>query len=204
MRTETGVRVHFSPSTIAWRHVRRLQPITRVVRLTASHSAPQNLLPPHSGFSSPLRLMQHAPPGYDCPFCGIAATLPSPAPESAVVLVDANVYALVPTHHYAGIQGNCLVIPRGHYENVLDMPDELGHEVFRATRHLAHAMLAAFGCDGISTRQHNGPAGNQDVWHYHLHVFPRYTNDGLYGGQKVRYATEQRIALAARLRAALP
>nr|WP_241093002.1 HIT domain-containing protein [Xanthomonas bonasiae] len=119
-------------------------------------------------------------------------------------MVDANVFALVPTHHYGGIQGNCLVIPRGHYENVLDMPDDLGREVFRATRRLAHAMLAAFGCDGISTRQHNGPAGNQDVWHYHLHVFPRYTNDGLYGGQKVRYATEQRIALAARLRAALP
>jgi len=35
-------------------------------------------------------------------------------------------------------------------------------------------------------------------------VFPRYANDGLYGGQKVRYATEERIALAARLRAALP
>ncbi|CTP85371.1 hypothetical protein XTPLMG728_0859 [Xanthomonas translucens pv. poae] len=63
--------------------------------------------------------MRHAPPGYDCPFCGIAATLPSPAPESAVVLMDANVFALVPTRHYAGIQGNCLVIPRGHYENVL-------------------------------------------------------------------------------------
>ncbi|WP_237649974.1 hypothetical protein [Xanthomonas translucens] len=35
------------------------------------------------------------------------------------MLMDANVFALVPTHHYAGIQGNCLVIPRGHYENVL-------------------------------------------------------------------------------------
>ncbi|WP_426683474.1 HIT domain-containing protein [Xanthomonas translucens pv. undulosa] len=108
--------------------------------------------------------------------------LPSPAPESAVVLMDANLFALVPTHHYAGIHGNCLVIPRGHYENALDMPDELGREVFRATRRLAHAMLAAFGCEGISTRQHNGPAGNQDVWHYHLHVFPRYANDRLYGG----------------------
>ena len=56
---------------------------------------------------------------------------------------------------------------------------------------------------GISTRQHNGSAGNQDVWHYHLHVFPRYPNDGLYAGEKVAYATEERIALAARIRAAL-
>lgn len=147
--------------------------------------------------------MKHAPPGYDCPFCDIARTLPSPAPESAVVLVDANVFALVPTHHYAGIKGNCLVIPRDHYENVLDIPDHLGSDVFRATRRLAQAMRDAFGCEGISTRQHNGPAGNQDVWHYHLHVFPRYSNDGLYAGPKVRYATEERMAWAAKLRAAL-
>ena len=147
--------------------------------------------------------MKHAPPGYACPFCGIAATLPSPALESAVVLVDTNVFALVPTHHYAGIKGNCLVVPRGHYENVLDMPDELGSDFFRATRRLALAMRNAFGCEGISTRQHNGPAGNQDVWHYHLHVFPRYSNDGLYGGKKVPYAIEERMRLAESLRAAL-
>ena len=147
--------------------------------------------------------MKHAPHGYACPFCGIAKTLPSPAPESAVVLVDANVFALVPTHHYAGIKGNCLVVPRRHYENVLDIPDELGHDFFRATRRLAQAMREVFGCEGISTRQHNGPAGDQDVWHYHLHVFPRYTDDRLHAAPKAPYTTDERIALAERLRAAL-
>jgi len=147
--------------------------------------------------------MKNAPPQYECPFCGIAGTLPTPAPESAVVLVDTNVFALVPAHHYAGIRGNCLVVPRSHYENVLDIPDSLGSEFFRTTRRLANAMRDAFGCEGISSRQHNGPAGDQDVWHYHLHVFPRYPNDGLYAGQKVPYTTEERVDLAARLRAAL-
>lgn len=147
--------------------------------------------------------MKNAPPGYLCPFCGIADTLPLAAPESAVVLIDSNVFALVPTHHYGGIKGNCLVIPRKHHENVLDIPDDLGNDFFRATRRLAQAMRSVFRCDGISTRQHNGPAGNQDVWHYHLHVFPRYDNDGLHTGQKVPYSTEERIELAARLRTAL-
>lgn len=146
--------------------------------------------------------MKHAPPGYECPFCDIADMLPSHAPESAIVFVDTNVFALVPTHHYAGIKGNCLVVPRSHYENVLDIPDDLGTDFFRATRRLAHAMQNALGCEGISTRQHNGPAGNQDVWHFHLHVFPRYSNDGLYGGEKVRYSTEERIKLAKSLRSA--
>ena len=147
--------------------------------------------------------MKNAPPEYECPFCGIAETLPFPAPESAIVLVDTNVFALVPTHHYGGIKGNCLVIPRNHYENVLDIPDNLGKDFFSATRRLALAMRETFGCEGISTRQHNGPAGNQDVWHYHLHVFPRYSNGDLYGKPKLPYTTEERIEVAASLRAAL-
>jgi histidine triad (HIT) family protein len=147
--------------------------------------------------------MKNAPPGYECPFCRIAETLPSSVPDAAVVLVDANVFAFVPLHHYAGIKGNCLVMPRSHYENLFDIPDNLGNDFFRATRRLAHAMRNAFRCEGISTRQHNGPAGDQDVWHFHLHVFPRYSNDGLHRGKKVLYTTEERIELAANLRAAL-
>ena len=94
-------------------------------------------------------------------------------------------------------------MPRRHYENVSDVPDDLGHDVFRATRRLANAMRIAFGCEGVSTRQHNGPAGDQDVWHYHLHVFPRYPDDGLHAGRKLPYTIAERIGLAAGLRAAL-
>ena len=147
--------------------------------------------------------MKHAPPGYECPFCGISATLPSPDAESAVVLIESNVFALIPRSHYGDIRGNCIIVPRRHYENVFDIPDSLGADVFRATRLLANAMIAAFGCEGISTRQHNGPAGNQDVWHYHLHVFPRFSNDRLWGGDKVAYSMAERLDVAARLRGAL-
>ncbi len=147
--------------------------------------------------------MKHAPAGYDCPFCRIAATLPAAAPESAVVLVEPRVFAFIPLHHYAGIRGNCLIVPRLHHENVLEIPEALGTDFFRATRRLASAMLQVFGCEGISTRQHNGPAGDQDVWHYHLHVIPRYHDDGLHAGSKERYMIEERIELANRLRSAL-
>lgn len=41
-------------------------------------------------------------------------------------------------------------------------------------------MRQTYDCEGISTRQHNEPAGNQDVWHLHVHVFPRYVEDRLY------------------------
>jgi histidine triad (HIT) family protein len=147
--------------------------------------------------------MKNAPPGYDCPFCRLAASLPDPGLESPVVLIERNIFAVIPLHHYAAIKGNCLIVPRHHYENVFDIPDDLGADFFRATRRLSVAMQKAFACEGISTRQHNGPAGDQDVWHYHLHVFPRSANDRLYAGERVLYAPQERMELAERLRHAL-
>jgi histidine triad (HIT) family protein len=144
--------------------------------------------------------MKNAPPGYECPFCQLAETLSKSAPASPIILVEPRIFAFVPLHHYAGIRGNCLVAPRAHHENVLDIPDDLGNEFFRATRRIANAMQKAFGCEGISTRQHNGPAGDQDVWHFHLHVVPRFRNDGLHTGNKAPYEIDERLEVASRLR----
>ncbi|MDN3240096.1 HIT family protein [Glycomyces tritici] len=60
-----------------------------------------------------------------------------------------------------------------------------------------------YGCDGVSTRQHNEPAGNQDVWHLHVHVFPRYEGDRLYATKALPgwAAPEERQVYAERLRA---
>ena len=150
-----------------------------------------------------LGLMRHEPAGYQCPFCRLAGMLPEPPPHSAIILVEPRVFAFVPLHHYAGIRGNCLIAPRVHYENVLDIPDYLGQDFFRVTRLIASALQDAFGCQGISTRQHNGPAGNQDVWHFHLHVFPRFADDGLYAGEAALYEAEERLNVASRLRSSL-
>ncbi len=67
---------------------------------------------------------------------------------------------------------------------------------------IALALKALYGCDGVSTRQHNEPAGSQDVWHYHLHVTPRYTADAFYSRthQKQLMPIEERAAHAQRLR----
>lgn len=148
-------------------------------------------------------MRSHAPIGYECPFCRIAATLDSPSPDPAVVLIEPRVFIILPLHHYGDIRGNCLVVPRSHHENVFDIPTSLGADILRATRTLAVAMEGALACEGISTRQHNGPAGDQDVWHYHQHVIPRYSGDALWGGRKVAYDEKERLELAARLRAAM-
>jgi len=99
--------------------------------------------------------------------------------------------------------GYALVVPKEHYENLYDLEDPAGLDIHRLTRRIAIALKEAFACDGTSTRQHNEPAGNQDLWHLHVHVFPRYHGDDLYGAGYRDSTYEERLALAARLQAVL-
>jgi hypothetical protein len=90
-----------------------------------------------------------------------------------------------------------------HYENIYEPPDVLGGPIQRAVRETTLAMKSAYGCDSISTRQHNEPAGNQDVWHFHIHVFPRYDGDDLDGEAVLADHSEMHL-LAQNLRDAWP
>lgn len=125
----------------------------------------------------------HAPDGYVCPFCRNIATGESDLPLD-IIHRDDDVLVKVNPGWWPNNPGSVLVIPIQHHENVFDLPVELGTPIQRAVLSAAIAMKAAYGCDGVSTRQHNEPAGNQDVWHYHVHVFPRWEGDGLYGSHR--------------------
>jgi histidine triad (HIT) family protein len=95
-----------------------------------------------------------------------------------------------------------LVVPNGHYENLYDLPSRYGHAISDLAREVAIAVRHTYGCDGTSVRQHNEPVGNQDVWHYHMHVFPRYAGDDLYLTRPERdfAPAEQRSPYADKLR----
>lgn len=97
------------------------------------------------------------------------------------------------------------MIPREHHENLYDLPDCVGHGIWDLTRSVAVAMKDAYRCDGVSTRQHNEPAGDQDVWHLHVHVLPRYQGDELYPRHldAAYVAVADRVPYAERLRGAL-
>jgi histidine triad (HIT) family protein len=121
---------------------------------------------------------RHEPEGYDCPFCENIATGRGAFPVEILHTYDDVVVKMNPRWKPTN-PGAALVIPIKHFENLYELPDELGQPIQRAVRETALAMKFAYGCDGVSTRQHNEPAGNQDVWHFHVHVFPRYTDDKL-------------------------
>lgn len=95
-----------------------------------------------------------------------------------------------------------LVIPRTHVENVYTIEDELLAKLSILGKEVALGMKETYKCEGVSFRQHNEPSGGQDVWHYHLHVFPRYKDDDLYTNHKdARYTTaEERAPYASKLK----
>jgi len=109
----------------------------------------------------------------DCIFCRIAAgTLPA-----EVVLDTPRVLAfldIAPVHY-----GHTLVIPKEHYQNLLDLPDDLWLEIGRVSRRVARALKQALYASGFNIGMNNFEAAGQVVFHTHLHVIPRYRGDGL-------------------------
>ena len=154
-------------------------------------------------------MYNHAPEGYTCPFCSLAQGQENPRTLSVVadiVYQDEAVMAFVSSHQWPHNPGNVLVVPLPHHESVYDLPLDLAAKVQGVVRAVALAMKAAWGCDGVSTRQHNEPAGNQDVWHYHVHVTPRYAGDEFYAsyGRRALMPAPARARYAAALRAHWP
>ncbi len=125
----------------------------------------------------------HAPQNYACPFCLLIQGVENErvrSVQSDIILKNEMVTAFVGSHQWGNNHGNVIIAPNEHYENIYDLPIHYAQPIHELARTIALAMKAVYSCDGVSTRQHNEPAGNQDVWHYHLHVTPRYNGDGFY------------------------
>jgi len=128
-------------------------------------------------------MYSHQPENYICPFCLIINGIENENTltlQSHIVYQTEIVTAFVSSHHFTQQGMNVLVIPNQHHENLYVMPAEFGNELLLAKRIISLAMKDVYRCEGISSRQHNEPAGYQDVWHYHEHLTPRFKNDNLY------------------------
>ena len=153
-------------------------------------------------------MYNHAPPDYQCPFCAVAAGQEDEFTYTVtgdIVLRTDHVIGFISSHWWPRNPGHVILIPWDHYENIYDLPDDIGAKLFRASRLIALAMKTAYDCEGISTRQHNEPEGMQEVWHFHQHVFPRFSDDELYARTAERFRTTpaQRLPYAEKLRSAM-
>ena len=71
-------------------------------------------------------------------------------------------------------KGHALILPKNHYRNLYEIPDEAAGKVMLLAKKMALHMTEKLNCDGFNLVQNNGEAAGQTVFHFHLHLIPRY------------------------------
>lgn len=74
-------------------------------------------------------------------------------------------------------KGHALIIPKKHATDIFEMSEEQMVDMGRVAHVLAPAIKAATGCEGLNLIQNNGSVAHQFVFHFHLHLIPRFTGD---------------------------
>jgi histidine triad (HIT) family protein len=133
-----------------------------------------------------------------CVFCAIVAG-EAPAQfvhqdEATVAFMDIN----------PATDGHLLVVPRRHAEDIWDLAEDDGIAVWRTVQWMARGIRDSLRPDGLNLIQANGPVAFQSVFHFHVHVVPRYTGDAIRLPWIPRPGDRTRIGeVAERIRAAL-
>jgi histidine triad (HIT) family protein len=118
--------------------------------------------------------MKHNPaePHSHCTFCDLIHG----AAEVSVCHEDSDAIAFMDIQPVNN--GHVLVVPREHYESLLDVPEDIGMHLFRVTMRLANAVRTVTGCNDLNIVVNSGAAAGQDEPHYHVHIIPRREGDG--------------------------
>jgi hypothetical protein len=96
--------------------------------------------------------VSHEPTVYQCPFCMLQqGVFDERNQPTDVVGVTGLAYARIAPKWWLANPGALLVIPRRHHENLYDLPDDVGHEIWDLTRRVAVAMKKVYQCDGVSS-----------------------------------------------------
>lgn len=74
-------------------------------------------------------------------------------------------------------RGHALLLPKNHFANLFELDDETAQKAILVAKKMAGKIKAALGADGFNLVQNNGEAAGQTVFHFHMHLIPRYEND---------------------------
>lgn len=108
-----------------------------------------------------------------CIFCKIAAgEIPS------VTLYEDEDFRVVMDIQPAS-KGHALILPKEHYANLYELSDELASKVLVLAKKMVTALTEILGCDGYNIVQNNGTVAGQTVFHFHMHLIPRYEDDNV-------------------------
>lgn len=75
-------------------------------------------------------------------------------------------------------KGHALILPKNHYANLYELPEETAAKVMMLAKKMTEQMTDKLNCDGFNLMQNNGEIAGQTVFHFHMHLIPRYKDDG--------------------------
>ena len=90
-------------------------------------------------------------------------------------------------------KGHALILPKEHYADLYELPEETAGEVMKLAKKMATQMTQRLGCEGFNLVQNNGELAGQTVFHFHMHLIPRYRDDGQKIGWKPQEATQEEL-----------
>lgn len=121
----------------------------------------------------------------NCIFCKLAnGEIPTSTlyeDDDFRVILDAN----------PASKGHALIIPKEHYANLYELDDDLASKVMVLAKKMITKLTDILGCDGYNLVQNNGETAGQTVFHFHLHLIPRYQGDSVGLGWKLGKLTEE-------------
>ncbi|NLJ88049.1 MAG: HIT family protein [Epulopiscium sp.] len=107
----------------------------------------------------------------DCLFCKIAkGEIPS-----ATIFENSEFKVIL--DKFPANKGHILIIPKEHIENIYEMDSELGGRLFSLATNIARILKKELNIEGLNILQNNGKVAGQTVFHFHLHLIPRYEDD---------------------------
>jgi histidine triad (HIT) family protein len=109
----------------------------------------------------------------DCLFCGIVSG------DVPGQIVDSDEHTVAFMDINPATRGHALVVPRNHSKDLLEIGDEDLAQTMTAARRLAERMREVLKPDGINLLNSCGSAAWQTIFHFHVHVIPRYEDDPL-------------------------
>ena len=121
----------------------------------------------------------------NCIFCKLAnGEIPTATlyeDEDFRVILDAN----------PASKGHALIIPKEHYANLYELDETLAGKAMILAKKMITKLTEVLGCDGYNLVQNNGECAGQTVFHVHLHMIPRYKDDGVGLGWKMNKLTDE-------------
>lgn len=90
-------------------------------------------------------------------------------------------------------RGHALILPKEHYADLYELPEELAGEAMKLAKKMVSKMTERLGCEGFNLIQNNGDMAGQTVFHFHMHMIPRYQADGQKIGWKPGEPTQDEL-----------